>query len=166
MLTERQKNAIRDFIPKTFTASHTDFNASVMYDNQFAPGARPIYAHFNSNKQPLIILEYDKTTDEAPADLGGFTVDLMKLIINVYATDIDTRGEVPDGEYVHGPKIVDAIVSSIRSALSSFNTTLKPYGLSIDVLPHKIPVNDLSDIASRKHVYRKKFTIPIIYEVN
>jgi hypothetical protein len=165
MLTEAQKDAIRDFLPKQFTASVTGFSASVLYDNQFAPGARPIYAHFNSNKQPLIVLEYDKTTDEAPADLGGFEVDLMKLIINVYATDIDTRGEIANGEYVHGPKIVDAMVKSIRTALASFNSSLKAEGLSIDVLPHKIPVNDLSDIASQKHVYRKKLTIPIIYEV-
>ncbi len=165
MLTETQKNAIREFIPKTFTVSATTFSASILYTNQFMEGGRPLYAHYNLDKQPLIAIEYDKTLESDIVDLGGFKVDMVALLINVYATDIDKRGLVPGGEYIHGPKIVDQITNDIQTAFEGFNAAMKEYGLSIDVLPHRIPVNDLSEIASKKHTYRNKFTIPIIYEV-
>jgi len=165
MLTEDQKDAIRDLIPKTFTVSATTFNATCLYTNQFMEGGRPTYAHFNANKQPLIALEYDKTLETDIVDLGGFEVDTVALLINVYAVDIDTRGQVPGGEYVHGPKIVDQMTRDIKTAFKGFNAAMKQYGMSINVLIHKIPVNDLSEIASKKHMYRQKFTIPIIYEV-
>jgi len=160
-MTDAQKKAVYDLIKKNFTVGTTAVSASCVYENQIIPSGRDSEPYETNATYPLITLKYQDTSD-AILDMGDVVMKTARLNINVFAYNIDNR---PSGEYLNGKKIVDAMCKDILEYLDNNYTSLFSNGVFINDRIKGVTVRDLSTIATRKHVYRNKFTLNITYEV-
>jgi len=86
---------------------------------------------------------------------------MCELDFNLYAEAIDER---PTGSYINGKVAVDGMTKQLLSNLDTNYENLFAYGVYIDEQIKGVNIRDLSTIATRKHVYRTKFTLNITYE--
>lgn len=161
-MSESQKKSIYDIIPKTFTINSESISASCMYENQMIPGGRDSEPFYSNTTYPLITLKYDDT-NEFIMDMGEVKLKTARLNINVFAIPIDNRAS--GGAYVNGKVVLDSMVSEILDTIDASIDDLISYGVLINDRVRGTKVADLSTIATRKHVYRNKFTLDITYEV-
>jgi hypothetical protein len=161
-MTETQKKAIYDVILKNFTVSATSFSASCVYENQMIPDGRSSEPLNTNATYPIISLKYHDT-DEIVKDMEDVVMKTARLDINVYAISIDERGT--GGEYINGKIALDAMTRDILDNIDSNTQSLISYGVIINEKVKAVKVRDLSTIATKKHVYRNKFTLNITYEV-
>jgi len=160
-MTETQKKAIYGIVLKNFTVSSTSFSASCVYENQIIPSGRDSTPLETNATYPMIALKYHDT-DDVVKDMDDVVMKKARLDVNVYAISIDGR---PSGEYINGKIALDAMTRDILNNFDSNFTSLFSYGIFIDERIKGVKVRDLSTIATRKHVYRNKFTLNITYEV-
>jgi hypothetical protein len=111
---------------------------------------------------PLITLKYHDT-DEIVKDMDEVVMKTARLDVNVYAIAIDERGT--GGEYINGKIALDAMTRDILENIESNVESLISSGVIINEKVKAVKVRDLSTIATKKHVYRNKFTLNITYEV-
>lgn len=160
-MTETQKKAIYDIVLKDFTVSATSFSASCIYENQMIPSGRDSAPLETNATYPMITLKYHDT-DEVVKDMDDVVMKTARLDVNVYAIAIDER---PTGEYINGKIALDAMTRDILENIDSNVSSLFSDGIVINERVKAIKVRDLSTIATKKHVYRNKFTLNITYEV-
>lgn len=161
-MTETQKKAIYDTILKNFTVSETSFSASCVYENQMIPDGRSSAPAETNATYPAITLKYHDT-DEVVKDMDDVVMKTARLDVNVYAIAIDERGT--GGEYINGKIALDAMTRDILDNVDSNVETLFSDGIFINEKVKAVKVRDLSTIATKKHVYRNKFTLNVTYEV-
>lgn len=161
-MTESQKKAIYNIIPKTFTITTESVSASCMYENQMIPEGRESEPFYSNATYPLITLKYHDT-DEVIMDMGEVKLKTARLNVNVFAIPIDNRAT--GGSYVNGKVVLDTMVQEILDTIESSIETLFSEGIVINDRVRGVKVADLSTIATRKHVYRNKFVLNITYEV-
>jgi len=160
-MTDAQKKVIYDMIKKSFSIGTTAVTASCVYENQIIPSGRDSAPSESNATYPLITLKYHDT-DEAIMDIGEVAMKKTRLNVNVYAVAIDAR---PAGSYLNGKQAVDEITRQILDYINSNYTSAFTSSVYIDERINGVKVADLSTIATRKHVYRNKFTLNITYEV-
>jgi hypothetical protein len=160
-MSETQKKAIYDTILKNFTIGSTAVSASCVYENQIIPDGRDSEPLDTNATYPLITLKYHDT-EETILDMGSVVMKTARLNVNIFAYNIDGR---PSGEYLNGKRVVDAMTKDILEYLEANHTSLFSDGVFINDRIEGVTVRDLSTIATRKHVYRNKFTLNITYEV-
>jgi len=161
-MTESQKKAIYDIIPKTFTINSETVSVSCFYENQMIPDGRDSEPFYSNATYPLITLKYDDT-DEFILDMGQVVMKTARLNINVFSTNIDNRGS--GGNYINGKVALDYMTRSILETIENSYESLYSSGIFINDRIMGTKVMDLSTIATRKHVYRNKFRLNITYEV-
>lgn len=160
-MTETQKKAIYDIVLKNFTVSATSFSASCVYENQMIPAGRDSAPLVTNATYPMIVLKYHDT-DEVVKDMDDVVMKTARLDVNVYAVAIDER---PTGEHLNGKIALDAMTRDILENFSNNISSLFSSGVFINERVKGVKVRDLSTIATKKHVYRNKFTLNITYEV-
>lgn len=160
-MSETQKKAIRDILLKTFTIGTTSFSASCVYENQIVPDGRDSAPLLSNMTYPAIVLKYTDT-EQKIKDIHTVGMNMTELNINLYAEAIDER---PSGDYINGKVAVDGMTKQLLENLNTNYENLFAYGIYIDEQIEGVNIRDLSTIATRKHVYRNKFTLSITYEV-
>jgi len=161
-MTESQKKAIYDIIPKTFTINSETVSASCMYENQMIPEGRESEPLYSNATYPLITLKY-RDTNEFILDMGEVKLKMARLNINVFSIPIDNRAS--GGVYINGKVVLDYMVREILDTIAASVDDLISYGVVINDRVKGTKVADLSTIATRKHVYRNTFILNITYEV-
>lgn len=160
-MTTAQKKVIYDLIKKSFTIGTTAVTATCVYENQIIPSGRDSDPSDSNVTYPMITLKYHDT-DDTILDQGNVVMKKARLNINVYAVPIDGR---PSGAYLNGKQAVDEMTRQILDYLNSNYETAFASGIYLTDRIQGVKVADLSTIATRKHVYRTKFTLNVTYEV-
>ena len=160
-MTDAQKKVIYDLIKKSFTISTKSVTASCVYENQIIPSGRDSLPSDTNATYPMISLKYHDT-DDTILDQGVVVMKMARLNVNVYAAPIDDR---PSGTYLNGKQAVDEMTRQILDYLNDNYESAFPSGIYFTDRIPGVKVMDLSTIATRKHVYRNKFTLNITYEV-
>ena len=161
-MTDAQKKVIYDLIKKSFTISTKSVTASCVYENQIIPSGRDSAPLESNATYPMITLKYHDTEDTI-LDQGVVVMKMARLNVNVYAASIDDRGS--SGTYLNGKQAVDEMTRQVLDHLNDNYETAFPSGIYLTDRIPGVKVMDLSTIATRKHVYRNKFTLNITYEV-
>lgn len=160
-MTTAQNKVIYDLIKKTFIIGSTSVTASCIYENQIIPSGRDSVP-FNTNATyPLITLKYHDT-EGTIMDISQVMMKQTRLNVNVYSESIDGRSS---GAYLNGKQAVDEITRQILQYLNNHYERGFASGIYINDRILGVKISDLATIATRKHVYRNKFTLNITYEV-